>query len=607
MGRQQLIKGISSVNLGTAFRRNVNYLRQPHIIMTLFLLIIVTMLIIIPVITMFYSTFIWQTEDIRLSREANPGSFTFFHWKRVFSSILTNTILWIPLKNTIIVGIGVSFFALLIGIFMAWLVARTDIPYKKLISAVAVIPYMVPSYIHALSWLTLFKNDRVGGVTGVFQSLTGISPPNWISYGVFPIIVTLSLHYYPYAYLLVSAALKSIDSRLEESGEILGATRGYVLRRITLPLVMPAIFSSFILTFSRTIGIFSTPYFLGSPVRFFTIPVQIYSSIINRNSATGFILSFVLIGISSFIIFLNQRAVGERKSFATIGGKGFTITLTPVGKSKSIILPIVFFIIFISVVLPLLLLTVETVSLYPGSYSLQNLTSHFWIGRGGTSFAEGEAGLLRNLAILKSAWNSVRLAVTASILAGFLGIFIGYAVVKGRRERLPKVLDQISFLPYLVPSIAFSALYLALFIKRIGPIPALYGTFILLVMINAAKELPFSSRAGISSMLQIGGELEEAGEIAGAGWGTRFRKIIFPLSVRSSVAGFILVFITVMRELALIILLVTPGTRTLTTMTFRYQEQGYVQFSSAISLLLVMIIFLGSFLANRITKTSEIE
>ena len=117
----------------------------------------------------------------------------------------------------------------MIGIFLAWLVARSDIPYRKFIAAAAVIPYMVPSYIHALSWLTLFKNERVGGVSGIFQYLTGIVPPDWVSYGIFPIIITLSLHYFPYSFLLVSAALTSIDSRLEESGEILGASRGYIL------------------------------------------------------------------------------------------------------------------------------------------------------------------------------------------------------------------------------------------------------------------------------------------------------------------------------------------------------------------------------------------
>ena len=584
-----------------------NYITKPHILMSIFLILILTVLVIIPVIKMFITTFVWQMEDVRLARNAEPGKFTLFHWHRVFASVLSKPLLWEPLRNSILLGAGVSFFAIITGALLAWLVARTDIPFRKLIAASAVVPYMIPSYIHALSWITLFKNERVGGVSGIFQYLTGIIPPDWVSYGIFPIIVTLSLHYYPYTFLLVSASLQSIDSRLEESGEILGAGRWYILRRITFPLVMPALLSSFILTFSRTIGIFGTPYFLGSPVRFFTLSTQIYSSINNRNSASAFILAFVLVGISSFIIYINQRVLGERKSFVTIGGKGFRAARTRLGKFRYYILAAVFLIILVAAVMPVLLLLVETVSLYSGNYSFKNMTALFWIGKGGTSFAEGEAGILRNSAILYTAYNSIRLALISSLFAGFLGIFIGYAVVKGRKEKISRILEQISFLPYLVPSIAFGALYLALFTRKIGPIPALYGSFLLLVMINVAKNLPFSSRAGISSMYQIGSELEEAGEIAGAKWGKRFRKIIFPLSIRSAVSGFILVFITVMRELALVILLVTPKNRTLTTMTFRYQEQGYAQFSSAISLLVVFIIFAGSYIAKKLTKTTDNE
>ena len=501
--------------------------------------------------------------------------------------------------NSISIGIGISFFAMTIGGFLAWLVARTDIPFRKTITTVAVIPYMIPSYIHALSWLTLFKNDRVGGAAGLFQYVTGIAPPDWVSYGFLPIVITLSIHYFPYTFLLVSAALKSIDSRLEESGEILGATRGYILKRITFPLVIPALLSSFILTFSRTIGIFGTPYFLGSPVRYFTLTTQIFSNINNRNTATGYILAFILLALSTVIIFINQRIVGKRKSYVTIGGKGFRITRTPLGKARTLFTVFVCILIFVAVVLPIVMIMIQTVSLYPGSYSLKNMTSLFWFGKGGTEFAEGEAGVLMNSAILKSAWNSIRLAVVSSVIAGFIGIFVGYAVVKGRNTKLSQTLEQVAFLPYLVPSIAFGALYLALFTQRIGPIPALYGTFSLLVLVSVAKNLPFTSRTGISAMMQIGSELEEAGEISGARWGMNFRKIILPLSIRSTVSGFILVFITVMRELALIVLLVSPGTRTLTTMTFRYQEQGYVQFSSAISMMIIVIVLVGNFAARK--------
>jgi len=167
------------------------------------------------------------------------------------------------------------------------------------------------------------------------------------------------------------------------------------------------------------------------------------------------------------------------------------------------------------------------------------------------------------------------------------------------------VLEQGSFLPYLIPSIAFGAIYLSLFSRSIGPLPPLYGTFVLLVMVCVAKNLPFSARSGISSMLQVAAELEEAAMMAGASWFRRFRRIILPLTMAGALSGFILAFIATMRELSLIILLITPETRTLTTMTFRYVEQGYSQFADAIILLIVILVVGGEFLARRIGGKRE--
>ncbi len=581
-------------------------IRKPHVIISYILLFILLFIVVIPFFRMVWDSFIWHFTDIRLARGVNPGAFTVFHWKRIFHSKLTRNVLIEPLFHSISTALGISILAMTIGGMLAWLVTRTDLPFRKTIGTLAILPYVIPSYIHALAWLTLFKNDRIGGAAGLFQFLTGVSPPNWISYGFLPIVFSMSLHYFPYTYLLLSAALTSIDSRLEESGEILGARRSYILRRITFPLVIPALLSSFILTFSRALGIFGAPYFLGSPVRYFTLSTQIYSNITNRVPAAGYILALVLIAISSTIIYFNQKIIGTRKSFVTIAGKGFRTQLTPLGKVRYPALVLIILLLIIAVLTPIILLVWQTLTLYPDDYSLKHLTLLYWIGRGGTEFAEGEAGILRNGAILKATWNSIKLALTASILSGFFGIFIGYAVVKGRGTKLSKLVEQTSFLPYLVPGIAFGALYLSLFTNRIGPIPALYGTFFLVALVCIAKNLPFTGRAGITSMLQIGSELEEASEIAGARWGRGFLKIILPLSINGAISGFILVFITVMRELSLILLLVTPETRTLTTMTFRYQEQGYTQFSSAISVMIIVIVVIGELATRRLTRKSAI-
>jgi iron(III) transport system permease protein len=576
-------------------------LRQPQVILGLLLLVVLVGLVIVPFLQLVHDTAVWQEADRRMSRSAEPGAWTLFHYIRVFASPLSVNIFYRPLLHSLATSLAISVTAMLLGGLMAWLVVRTDMPFKKTIAVFAVVPYVLPSYTLALAWLDFFKNERIGGAAGICAWLFGVTVPDWLAYGFIPIVVTLSLHYYPFTYLLVSGALVSLDSNLEESGEVLGASRLKILRRITFPLMLPALISAFILTFSRAVGTFGTPYFLGAPVRFFTLATTIYTSIVNRTPAVAYIGALVLILISMVIIYLNQKVIGE-KSFVTIAGKGLRRRLTPLGPWRWPAFAAMAGLIALAVFVPLLLLLWQTLMLYPNDYSLGNLTLHYWIGASQEALAEGESGILRNSQILGAAWNSIRLSVIVALITGLMGILIGYAVVKGRKTKLAALLEQGSFLPYLIPSIAFGAIYLALFSRSIGPLPPLYGTFFLLVLVCVAKNLPFSARSGIASMMQVAGELEEAALMAGAKWLTRFRRIILPLTLAGSLSGFILAFISTMRELSLIILLITPETRTLTTMTFRYVEQGYSQFADAIILLIVILVVGGEFLARRIGK-----
>jgi iron(III) transport system permease protein len=578
---------------------------QPHVLIGWLLLLLLALVVIAPFFQMVHDTAVWQEADRRISREAEPGQWTAFHYDRVFSSRLSHAIFYRPLLNSLATSISVSLLAMLIGGSMAWLFVRTDMPFRRTLSLFAVIPYVLPSYTLALAWLDCFRNERVGGAMGIFQYITGISTPDWLAYGYLPIVITLSLHYYPFTYLLLSGALVSVDAHLEEAGEVLGASRGRILRKITFPIVLPALLSAFILTFSRALGTFGTPYFLGAPVRYFTLATTIYTNVVNRTPAVAYISALVLILISMGIIYANNRLTASR-SFVTISGKGFHHRLTRIGWFRY---PGLFFtggVILLGVFIPLSLLFWQTLMLYPNDYSLQNLTLHFWVGASSPELAEGEGGILRNAQILGAAWNSIQLSVLVALLTGMLGILIGYAVVKGKKTWLAALVEQGSFLPYLIPSIAFGAIYLSMFAGPIGPVPALYGSFFLLATICMAKNLPFSARSGISAMLQVAGELEEAAVIAGAGWWLRFRRVLLPLTLTGSLSGFILVFIATMRELSLIILLVTPNTRTLTTMTFRYVEQGYAQFADAIIVLIVLIVIAGEFLARRFGRKEPV-
>jgi iron(III) transport system permease protein len=593
------------MEMAESFKVWVNRFRfrisQPHVVLGILLLLLLLALVIIPFVQMVHDTAVWQEADTRLSRAAKPGEWTAFHYLRVFSGRLSKVIFYRPLLHSLETSLAISFLAMALGGLLAWLVVRTDMPFRRAVAVFAVIPYVLPSYTLALAWLDFFKNERIGGAAGIYQYLFGVPTPDWLAYGFLPIVINLSLHYYPFTYLLLSGALVSIDAHLEECGEVLGASRFTILRRITFPIVLPALLSAFILTFSRALGTFGTPYFLGAPVRYFTLSTTIYSNIVNRTPAVAYISALVLILISIFILYANQRLIGS-KSFVTIAGKGFRHRVTPLGRFRYPAFFLALGLILLGVFTPLLLLTWQTLMLYPNDYSLKNLTLHFWIGKSDPALAEGESGILRNLQILGAAWNSLELSVLVALVTGLAGIFIGYVAVKGRKTWLAALVEQGSFLPYLIPSIAFGAIYLSLFTQPVGPIPSLYGSFFLLVMVCMAKNLPFSARSGISSMLQVAGELEESAVMAGASWAKRFWKIILPLTLTGSISGFILVFIATMRELSLIILLVTPTNRTLTTMTFRYVEQGYAQFADAIIVLIVLIVVAGEFIARKLGK-----
>ena len=596
-------------------RKTSRELKKPERIMGMILLLILIFFVFMPLVNIFKTAFTFTLSDRRLPQvvfkgiQAVPGNFTLVHLERVFFSDISKNMFYKPLINSVVVTGGLTILSMLIGCTLAYLVVRTDLPFKKAIANVATIPYVIPSWPIALAWLTLFKNQRIGGSQGWFEYITGISPPNWLSYGPVPIIICLSLHYYAFSFITVSGALASIDSNLEETGALLGANRRQVMSKITLPLVMPAILSAFILTFSKGLGTFGTPAFLGLPVSYTTLATQIYSAIRNNLPGDAFIIAIIMIIISGLTIYMNVKVIGARKSYVTISGKGFRSKPMNLGKSKWFIFALVLLFVVTCIFLPLYVLLYQTFMEVNGDYSLSNFTLHYWIGAAntigsrGNVLGEGQAGILRNPEIWLTTWNSIRLSITVSVLAGIIGIFLGYAIVRGRGTKLSAACDAFSFAPYIIPSIAFGAVYLGMFSKPIGFFPSLYGTFTLLVIVSLAKRLPFSSRTGSSAMMQIDKSLEEAGSLVGAGFYTKFTKIIYPLTKSGFVAGFMLSFISTMRELSLIVLLVTPETKILPTMTFRYTEGGYHQFGDAIAIILVTLSLLGIYIIRKYQGT----
>ena len=580
-------------------RRFIRWLTDPKVTISLLMLVLMIYLIVIPLYRMVFTTFTFQEKDIVTHPDATVGAFTFFHWVRMLTSKISKIMLYAPLQHSLVVSAGATAIAMTLGCLMSWFVIRTDMPGRKLINTLAIVPYMMPSWTISMAWTVLFKNRTIGGGQGLIEFLLGKGPPDWFAYGPVPIMISSGLHYYTFFFLFVSAALMSIDSNLEEAGEISGASRWRILRKITFPLVLPALLSGFIMTFSRVMGTYGGPNILGVPVRYYTLSTMIRANMKLGDTADGFVLAVMLIALAMITVFLNQKAVGTKKSFETIGGRGLVINKVKLNKWKIPLTTLIIVIELIIAVLPAGILLWNTFMKQSGDYSLSNLSLVHWIGKSDPLIDDGLPGIFRNPAIIKGAWNSVKLAFSAAFFSALLGVALGYAIVKGRGTKLSRLVEQLAFVPYVIPGIAFGAVFISMFAKPVGPIPPLYGTFALLVVVSVAKNLPFSSRTGVSAMMQVGKELEEAAAIAGANAWLRFKRIIFPLTRSGFISGLLLTFITTMRELSLIILLVTPATQVLASMTMRYTENGSEQKADAVIIFLIALILGGNWLINR--------
>ncbi|MEE9428464.1 MAG: iron ABC transporter permease [Paracoccaceae bacterium] len=580
---------------------------RPEVIIALLCLAFLGFVVLVPLFQIIRDAFSFQSYDTAYVPDAEVGAFTLFHFDRVFVQPISKALFIRPLLNSLGMGVAVTVIGVSVGSGLAWLMVRTNIHFKGVMSGMLVFPYMMPSWVMALAWLILFKNDRIGGADGLLTSIFGVQPPDWISYGFIPIVITLSLHYYAYAYLLISGALVTVDNELEEAGAICGMSKWQRTWRITVPLLIPALGSAVVLTFIRILGTFGTPALLGLPVRFFTFSTQIYASINARNQGDAYVLALVLIVLAVTFIWINSRIIGVRKSFVTMTGKGFRKRETDLGIWRWPATIGVILFLLMTVALPLVLLLWESLTLTSGNYSLSNLTTYFWVGQGNVNLAYGEPGVLHNKGILGALTNSIKLGFSAALFNGFLGLLVGYAVVRGRGLRLSKWLEGIAFAPYIFPSIALGAIYIGMFSTSIGPIPALYGSFAILVLITVVKNLPFTSRTGIAAMLQIDKSLEETARVQGIGWFRRMFRIIVPLSMSGLVAGMLLTFITAMRELSLIILLIAPGNMVLTGVIFGYQEQDMSQHSGAVTLMLVLIIIVISVIVRVLSGRAGVQ
>ena len=583
----------------------LNVVKNPFNMIVLISLVLLFCLIVIPLLTMIKTTFTMAQAELRRNPGASVGDFTLYYWKYMIWSNMSKAVLWEPLLNSLVCGFFTTLISVPLGSVLAWLMIRTDIPGKKVLGLLITIPYMIPSWTKALAWLAVFRN-KTSGADGFLAGL-GIPIPDWLAYGPIAIVLCMSLHYYAFSYIQVSGALRSINSELEEMGEIQGANKVQILRHITLPLIMPSVLSALVMTISKSIGTYGVAANLGNRIGYYTLATKMKVYIDQGPQGVGYAMSIILVGLAALILLSNQRIIGVRKSYATVGGKGGRSTLMPLGKAKKPMMAFLIIFLFLAMVMPFFVLIMETFQVTTGAgYGADNLTLYNWIGT--VDAAEkytNYPGIFRNSEFTSALWNTVRLSIIASIITAFCGQFLGYISSRGRGKWYGNLTEQLVFVPYLMSGVAFSTMYFAMFsMKRtlfgVTIIPSLYGTFTLIVLTSVVKHFPFASRSGTANMLSISVELEEAADIAGASFWKRMSSIIIPLAKNGFISGFMLVFISIAKELDLIVIMMTPTTRTMSYLAFTYSQEGYNQMSDAISVCVLLFILICYIAANKI-------
>jgi len=521
-------------------------------------------------------------------------------WTDVLASPLSANLLWRPLGNSLLVGLGTGVLATVLGAFLAWVVVMSDVPGRRVIGVLAAVPFALPSFAIALAWESVFRNERLGGAPGLLSSI-GITVPDALSWGLAPTVLVLTAHYYSLSFVIVSAALLGIGGDLVAAAELTGASRLRVATRIVLPAISPAVLSGFLLAFAEGVSNFAVPALLGLPVRFQTLSTRLYGAISTGDAVRGYALSIVLVAVAGLVLWAGNRATGGR-SYATITGKASGIRTVRTGGWRWPLFAGGAVLVGVTAIVPGIVLAVSTLLRRTNSFD-GGFTLHFWMGESDSAVAQGMRGVLRDPVVLDAAMSTVLLGVSVAIGAAVIGLLSAYVARRLSRPRfIGTSIGFLSYIPFLIPGVAFGAAFIALFGAPIGPVPALYGTFTILVLAGMAASLPFAFQTSKAALGQVSGELEEAAVLTGAGGPRRFARITAPLVSRGVSGGAVLVFVTMVRDLSLVVLLVTPATPLLATMTYRYASEGFTQHANAITCVIAAISVIATLLARRLTR-----
>ncbi len=507
-----------------------------------------------------------------------------------FSEVLANENVYRALANSMLACGGGTALAVAIGLAFAWIVVRTNTPWKGLIASAGMLPLFVPPLVAGVAWSILGSPK-----TGLLNLILGSMGLDWrVNFYSMPgMIFVFGIYYAPYVYMFTASALRNMDPALEEASEISGAHPVRTLWTVTFPLILPAILSGTLLSFVVMLGIYGIPAVLGQPANISLLTTYIFAltawSPPLYNTAAA--VAVMLMVVTGFLVFLQQRVLSGR-SFTTVAGKAFRPRALNLGKWRFFTLGLAMVYLFVVVVLPILALLIAAFRKFLFVRNLASLVDtkqYSWF-----HFQK----LFENSATISSIVNTMKVGVMTAVIGGLLSFAIGYTIT---RTRAPgrRSIDVISTIPVAIPGLVIGVAYLWAWIDLPG---GLYGTLWILALAFVARFIPDTVKALSTSLMQIHKELEEAAWICGRGTLSTIFTIVLPLARPGVVAGMTLLFILSIRELGSSLFLYSSDTMVMAVQLLGFYEGGNLGITAAFSLVQMVLLALLITITNRLSR-----
>lgn len=493
------------------------------------------------------------------------------------------------LANTIGMSLVKTVLSLALAVLLAWIVARTDTPFRGTLEVLITLPFFIPPILTATAWAML-GNAQAGTINLAWKAITGSTAPLVDVYSYGGVVWHMMQYSTPFIFLFVVDAFRAMDPALEESSRMSGATRWQTFWRVTFALMLPVTTSAFILSFIRGMESFESAVFFGTPVGINVITTQIYNLITQRaqpdyQGATS--LGFAALALMFLLLVLQSRLLRGR-SFVTVTGKGYAPNVTPLGRWRWPAFAVCMFFFALTVVLPVGQLLLSSFFQFFGFYQLDMLTFDHY------------RNVWENSEFWRALGNTMLLGAVGATVTMALGGIVAYVTTRtawrGRR-----LIDVLAWLPWMMPGMVLGIGFLWGFALLPHSIP-IYGTLWALLLAYVALGTPVAVRVTSGAYAQIAKDIEECSRVHGADWWQTLGRILVALAWPAFAVGWVLIFFGIMRELSASILLYAPGTEVLSVVMLKMWVSGKPEEVSVIGLLMLVLVLVFRWVQLKVIK-----